>query len=163
VVVDLFFVNSFHIDALVVILLCFFCSLIGIIIFDAILVRSRFETLLQRGGKDVKDLKVQRAIDSLQMRFLPQMRECVNENMALMLYTWKGILNSNTKRKVNESHPEIIISHELTDAHSNKAFFQFVLINRLVNVFKYPKDPATDSQGSKSIQKDVIVTEVLCN
>jgi hypothetical protein len=68
-------------------------------LFDAVVARSRFETLLERAGKDVKDEKVQRVLNSLQMRFPEQMHNCVNENMALSLYTWKGILNSSTKRK----------------------------------------------------------------
>jgi serine/threonine protein kinase len=121
--------------------------------------RDHFRKLLLEAGispgRSVAELKkFAKIIETAFTRFTSETVNCNSYEIAKLIFEKaKAIFGTNTRLKLMESESsadQIILDGLVPGAYSNKAVLQYVLVNGVVYVFKYPTAP----DFAESIRKD---------
>lgn len=120
--------------------------------------RLMFVDYLARGGVDTKASGFPAMVRTCLFHYSNLIKNVSDSEMALMIWN-KAMGRINTATRLLQS-PDIILIDEVPDAHSHKAFFEFVLVRGVPKVFKFPQH-SWDSQQREIVLNDVRFCDIM--
>jgi serine/threonine protein kinase len=127
---------------------------------DKHLLRQELIQYLEDGGIDVKKSNFQNAVDKCFKYYFSEIQACTSVGMARSIWL-KANRRAGTKTRLLSSDENVILDGDVPRAESNKAFFEFVVVESIPFVFKFPQSEDVDCM--KLILKDVEFSNIIKN
>ena len=125
---------------------------------DKHLLRQELIRYLEDGGIDVKRSNFQNAVDKCFRYYFPEIQACTSVEMARIIWL-KANRRPGTKTRLLNIDTKVILDGDVPGAESNKAFFEFVVLDSIPYVFKFPQSEEADCL--KLILKDVEFSNII--
>jgi len=127
---------------------------------DKHLLRQELIRYLKDGGIDVQKSHFQIAVDKCFRYYFSEIQACTSVDMAKSIWQ-KANRRAGTKTRLLSSDENVILDGDVPRAESNKAFFEFVVVESIPFVFKFPQSEDVDCM--KLILKDVEFSNIIKN
>ena len=102
----------------------------------------------------------QNSVDKCFKYYFSEIQACTSMDMARSIWL-KASKRAGTKTRLLNSEKNIILDGDVPGAESNKAFFEFVIVESIPYVFKFPQSETAESL--KRILKDVEFSDIIKN